>query len=167
MSFVANWMTAWERTGDEKYLEYIKTGMKGIVDMPHGIFSSSMFGYDPETKMMYNVGVKPVRSASHLAFIMGGYETMMELLDLVDYPEFEQDWLEYCRQVRLGAVRNWAKVGQKGKQRWFYSSGIRGRQVMQLIKKMMPNLQNEPGGNFSIARLKARPLLFRGAPVTS
>ena len=39
--------------------------------------------------------------------------------------------------------------------------GIRGRQVMQPIKKMMPNLQNEPGGNFSIARLKARPLLFR------
>nr|MCR4859355.1 hypothetical protein [Bacteroidales bacterium] len=37
-SLVGNWFTEWERTGNQKYLDLIHTGMKSLSNLPNGLF---------------------------------------------------------------------------------------------------------------------------------
>ncbi|MEQ9824996.1 MAG: hypothetical protein ABQ298_11480 [Puniceicoccaceae bacterium] len=98
LAFVGNWMTEWERTGDPSYRDKILAGMTSLAEFEHGLFSGpGVFGYDPETGAMINDIPGPSHHTAHLVSIMGGAEVMFELLELVDHPEFEQAWLDYCR----------------------------------------------------------------------
>ena len=115
VSYVSNWFTAWERTGDEKYLNYIKTGMKSFLDMPHGFFTSPFYVYDADTKKIYDFGVQKTLKADKLSMIMGGFEIMTEVVKLVDYPEFDELWVEYCRRYNW-STSDWKKyTGLRGK----------------------------------------------------
>lgn len=105
-SFAAAWLTEWERTGDAKWRDKLLTGMKAIGTMPHGWFNSEG-GYDPKTGMLYPHNDKA--SASHLNAVFGAVEISAELLQLLEAPEYERAWLQYCEvynadpeeQVRL------------------------------------------------------------------
>jgi hypothetical protein len=92
-SFAAAWLTAWERTGEVKWRDKIITGMKSIGTMPNGWFNSGG-GYDPATGQLYPHNDQA--SASHLNAVFGAVEVSAELLQLIDAPEYERAWLQYC-----------------------------------------------------------------------
>jgi hypothetical protein len=98
ISFVANWMTEWERTGDTKWRDKIVTGMDCLVNMPNRLFSGrEVLGYDPATgKLTLPEAYADAVSSAHLATIMGGAEMMFELLTFLDHKKFADAWLEYC-----------------------------------------------------------------------
>jgi hypothetical protein len=92
-SFAAAWLTEWERTGDTKWRDKILAGMKSIGEMPNGWFNSGG-GYDPATGKLYPHNDRA--SASHLNAVFGAVEISAELLQLLDAPEYEKAWLQYC-----------------------------------------------------------------------
>lgn len=99
LALAGNWMTAWERTGDTKYLEKIKNGFDSIHAMEYGLFSGpGVLGFDPETGRLFNdTGESDDHHTSHLLMIMGGAEVTFELVDLIDHEGFKEAFLEYSR----------------------------------------------------------------------
>lgn len=127
-SLVANWMTEWERTGHKRWRDKILRGMKGIAALPHGFFSASPAGYEPEGAnegALHNINGNAV-FASHLNAVFGAVEILAELVELIDVPEFKQAWLQYCdlynapreQQVQvLGAAHGGSPVLSVGHSR--------------------------------------------------
>ena len=103
ISFVANWMTEWERTGDTRWRDRITTGMSNFAAMPNGLFSGKgVFGYDPATaKITLADDQQNELHSMHLATIMGGAEMMFELFTFLDHKEFEKAWLQYCEYYSM------------------------------------------------------------------
>ena len=99
IAFVGNWFTEWERTGNKKYLEKIKTGMTSLSNLPNGLFTGrGPYGYDPETgKLTYEGEPDWVTNSNHLANLMGGFEVMMEVYGQVEHPDFMKAYLEYAK----------------------------------------------------------------------
>lgn len=94
-SAVSNWLTAWERTGDNKYRRWIERSMKAIGAAKWGFFTGT-FAFDIETKEMTPPeNAQP--NASHLSTMFGLPEVCAELIQLLDIPEFTKAWLQYCR----------------------------------------------------------------------
>ena len=93
-SVASAWLTEWERTGDLKYRDKLVTGMKSIAALPHGWLSAGG-GYDPATGRFFARDNEWY--ASPLSASFGGFEVNAELLQLLDVPEYEKTWLEYCR----------------------------------------------------------------------
>ena len=91
----SDWLTAWERTGDPKYLAYVKTGIESFYAMPKKLFNGENYGYDPATKKIYpltgTVGVP------HLAALMGGPEMWMEFTPVINDPHWTEMWMQYCQ----------------------------------------------------------------------
>ncbi|SMO53922.1 hypothetical protein SAMN06265219_104123 [Gracilimonas mengyeensis] len=102
LAAAGNWMTEWERTGNTKYRDKIKTGMKALANMPDGLLTSISFGYDPETGMLYDDPDQRL-PVGQFVMIMGGAEVAFELETLLDLPEFWEVWLELCEE--------WARTG--------------------------------------------------------
>lgn len=96
--FASNWMAQWERTGDLRYRDKIITGLKCIAAFPQGMMANSTCGYDPATGVL--TPIAPAAGAgvslSHLVAIFGGAETVFELATLIDLPEWNRTWLQYC-----------------------------------------------------------------------
>ncbi|KPF60228.1 Tat pathway signal sequence domain protein [beta proteobacterium AAP51] len=95
-SMLANWLTAWERSGDARWRDRIARGMASVAAMPRGFFSASGAGYDPETGALSNL-IGERASASHLSAVFGLVEMLAELAELIEVPGFEKAWLQYCR----------------------------------------------------------------------
>jgi hypothetical protein len=53
------------------------------------------FRYDPATKHLSDIG-RPNTGASEFLFIFGGDQIAMELISLIDCPEFAQAWFLQC-----------------------------------------------------------------------
>jgi len=80
LAYVGNWMTEWERTGNQKYKNKILAGMQSIAELPDGIFTGNLAkGYDPATGRLSYDGDPKLRKTNHLLTIMGGFEVMNEL----------------------------------------------------------------------------------------
>ncbi len=95
--FASNWLAEWERTGSTKYRDKIITGLKCVVGNPQGMMASSTYGYDPETGVLHLIpNTSGSVSLSHLVAIFGGAETVFELATLIDLPEWDRVWLQYC-----------------------------------------------------------------------
>jgi hypothetical protein len=86
-------LTEWERTGDVKCREKLVAGMKSIAALKHGWFSGGG-GYEPETGKF--IPDSDAINVSHLSVVFGGFEINSELLQLLDVPEYERTWLQYC-----------------------------------------------------------------------
>jgi hypothetical protein len=99
LALAGNWMTAWERTGNKKYLDKIKNGFDSISDMKYGLFSGpGVLGFEPETGRLVNdTGEPDDHHTSHLVMIMGAAEVAFELVDLIDHKGFEEAFLQYSR----------------------------------------------------------------------
>ncbi len=95
-SMLANWLTAWERSGDARWRDRIARGMASVAAMPRGFFSASGAGYDPETGALTSL-IGERASASHLSAVFGLVEMLAELAELIEVPGFERAWLQYCR----------------------------------------------------------------------
>jgi YetA-like protein len=97
---VSNWYTAWERTGDTKYRDWIVTGMKCYAAMPHGLFSTDSnggYGYDPTTHKIYPV----FNQVGNVGFttLFGGGELNFEIDPVMNVPEWDKVWLRYCEYL--------------------------------------------------------------------
>ena len=97
LAFVGNWMTEWERTGDTKWRDKILIGVDCLAKMPFGMRTGRnlVMGYDPATGKLYQLSDEP--GTYNLATIMGGGEVAMELSEILDDPQWQRLWLQYCR----------------------------------------------------------------------
>jgi len=96
LALVGNWMTEWERTGDNKWRDKILTGVNSFAKMPYGFFSGQQgaFGYDPATNEMYKLNDEI--GYIHLSALMGGPEVAFELTGLIKNKKFDKLWMQYC-----------------------------------------------------------------------
>ena len=122
-AFAGNWMTEWERTGDNRWRDRILAGVDSILAMPywlqtgqlHGLNpdlpgggigklkggGAQIVGYDRATGKLTAIrdpltkGSVPV--SYNLATIQGGGEVMFELVPLLGRKDFAAAWLQYCR----------------------------------------------------------------------
>jgi hypothetical protein len=95
LALASNWMAEWERTGDTRYRDYILTGMRDIGAMPDAFLTRGAYRYDPATKHLSDIG-RPNQGASEFLFIFGGDQIAMNLIDLIDCPEFARAWFLLC-----------------------------------------------------------------------
>ena len=91
MALASNWLAEWERTGDTKWRDYILTGMKDIGAMPDAFISRGAYRYDPATKHLYDIGM-PNQGTPDFMILFGGDQIAMELMQLIDCPEFAKAW---------------------------------------------------------------------------
>lgn len=96
VAYAGNWMTEYERTRDVKYLKKIQAGMKSIAALPNGMFTGpGVLGFDPATGVLSYEGDPAVTSTNHLKLIMGGFELMHELLEMVPDKKFAACYLDH------------------------------------------------------------------------
>lgn len=90
---LANWLTAWERTGDPEIKSWIENSMRAIGHAKGGFFVNR-FNYDPVTRKMSAPGGEPLQ-ISHLSIMFGLPEVVAEVVELIDVPEFKDAWIQY------------------------------------------------------------------------
>lgn len=101
LAYVGNWMTEWERTGNTAYRDKIIAGMKSIAALPHGIFTGpGVLGFDPATGVLSYEGDPDLQRTEHLITIMGGFQVMNELMEMIDLPEWNRTWLTFAREYK-------------------------------------------------------------------
>ena len=106
LGYAGNWLTEWERTGNKKYLEKIETGMRSIASLKDGFFTGNLAkGYDPATGRLSYDGEPGRLSTNHLMTIMGGFELMMEMLEMVEVPAFKASWLDFATRYKAMAAK--------------------------------------------------------------
>ncbi len=98
LALVGNWMTEWERTGDDVHRDKIMTGINSLSKMPYGLFSGkgAAMGYDPATYKLYQLDREDI-GYSHLSVLMGGPEIAFELGPLLDNKKWDKLWLQFCK----------------------------------------------------------------------
>lgn len=108
-SVASAWLTEWERTGDTKYRDKLITGMKSIAALPHGWLSGGG-GYDPTTGTFFKRDDEFYMSPLSASF--GGFEVNAELLQLLDVPEYEKTWIEYCKYYNASPQEQQKEFGK-------------------------------------------------------
>lgn len=104
LAYAGNWMTEWERTRNTAYRDKIITGMKSIAELPHGLFTGNKaLGYDPATGVLSYDGDPNLQNTNHLMTIMGGFEIMNEMMEMVHLPEWEAVWLDHAKRYKKQA----------------------------------------------------------------
>ncbi len=116
VSFVANWMTEYERTQDKKYRKKIENGLQDIYNTPLGLASGPEYEYDFEQAHLIYHGESDTSGNMHLQICMGGPEIWAELADmldsdvlrklLVDHGRFYYLSREEKEQETKGLIRN-------------------------------------------------------------
>ncbi|MBX9615001.1 MAG: Tat pathway signal sequence domain protein [Caulobacteraceae bacterium] len=109
-SFLAAWMTEWERTGDRRWRDRIITGMTSLAALPRRWFHGGGH-YDIRTGRF--ISANSNASISHLNAVFGAVETHSELLRLVDVPAYKAAWLEYCLWYNAPAAELEAYLGTR------------------------------------------------------
>ena len=98
LALAGNWMTEWERTGDKSYYNKIVTGLDGLSKLPDNLFTGpNGLCYDPANGRIWYDGKPNVTNQNHLATIMGGYEVLMEMFDMIPHPAFRKAFTDYCK----------------------------------------------------------------------
>jgi hypothetical protein len=88
-SYVANWMTMWERYQDVHYKNKILTGIEDLKKAPLQLASGSDFEYDPASGHLRYIG-ECATGGSHLALCMGAAQIWTELADVLEDQEWNQ-----------------------------------------------------------------------------
>ncbi|MBT2567885.1 Tat pathway signal sequence domain protein [Arthrobacter sp. ISL-85] len=108
-SLAATWLTDWERTGNRRSRDWLLGTMADIGALKYGFLTGEAL-YDLD-KGRFDTGREQI-SVSHLSAVFGLVEICSELVDLVDDPEFERAWLQYCRLFLATKEEQVAAVGQ-------------------------------------------------------
>ncbi|MEU1666074.1 twin-arginine translocation signal domain-containing protein [Streptomyces sparsogenes] len=105
------WLTEWERRGPKaaKAEARLRGTMETIAAQPNGFVQGSGL-YDLDTGK-YAVETEAKVSVSHLSAVFGLVEMCAELIDLIDLPEFEEAWLDYCRYFNATKAEQKARYG--------------------------------------------------------
>jgi hypothetical protein len=97
VAWAANWFCAWERTGDPRWLERIRTGLRGILAAPYRLMQGDPFDYDRTTGAMRQTSDIPFPQ-NGLAFIMGGAEALLEMEPHLGVEGLREALLEFARE---------------------------------------------------------------------
>ncbi|WP_298072715.1 DUF6250 domain-containing protein [uncultured Bacteroides sp.] len=101
LGYAGNWMTEWERTGNEAYRNKIVAGMKSIAALPSRIFTGPLaLGFDPATGIITSECDPKLQTTNHLMTIMGGFEVMNEMMQMIDLPEWRESWLDLAANYK-------------------------------------------------------------------
>lgn len=101
LAYAGNWMTEWERTQDTSYRDKIRAGMKSICALPSRLFTGPLaLGYDPETGVITSECDPGLQTTNHLMTIMGGFEMMNEMMELLPDPDWEDAWLDHATHYK-------------------------------------------------------------------
>ncbi|USN98688.1 MAG: twin-arginine translocation signal domain-containing protein [Phycisphaeraceae bacterium] len=87
-------LTAWERTGDDRFRRKLINSMESIGRMPYGYFTDGAL-MNPKTLEYVHWDEK--YGMSHLSAVFGLNEICAELVQLLNVPSFEKAWLDYCQ----------------------------------------------------------------------
>ena len=105
LAYAGNWMTEWERIGNLAYRDKIVAGMKSISALPNGMFTGpKTLGFDPATGIISYEGDSTLQNTNHLMTIMGGFEVMNEMEEMISLPAFHQTWLDHAAQYKQKAA---------------------------------------------------------------
>lgn len=110
-SAATNWLTAWERSGDPKYRNWLESSMRAIGEHPLGFFVGT-FAFDVETKEL-TAPEKVEPNVSHLSAVFGLVEVCAELIQLLDIQQFKDAWLDYCRLYNAPAEQQEEELGRR------------------------------------------------------
>lgn len=119
-AMVSNWMTQWERTLDEHYLQKIRTGMKDIEAAPLGLISGPDYEYDPSTGHLGYIG-ESATGGTHLQIALGGPQVWMELAELLEDDKWREMIAQYGRFYYLSdREKESESKGLTGKREFLY-----------------------------------------------
>jgi hypothetical protein len=103
------WLTEWERTRDAVFRDRLVNSMKTIGAQPRGFFTGG--GRLNLRTGAFDIEASDEVSVSHLSAAFGLPETCAELIQLLDVPEFERAWLQYCRLYNAPPETQRAELG--------------------------------------------------------
>jgi len=104
LAYAANWMTAWERSGDPKWRAKIERGLDGILSSSLGLMQTDPFLYDSATGTMTPREDMPF--GSWLTWGFGGDQALIELASLLDRRDLSAAMVSVAQLVVLnGAER--------------------------------------------------------------
>jgi hypothetical protein len=109
-SLAGAWLTEWERTGDPHIRDRLRASMRTIGAQPKGFFSSAS-RLNLKTGA-FDIVAQPRVGASHLSAAFGLPEVCAELIELLQVPEFERAWLQYCELFNASADEQKQALGQ-------------------------------------------------------
>ncbi|CAE6528731.1 unnamed protein product [Rhizoctonia solani] len=100
-ALAGNWFTEWERTNDTKWRDRIVTGMTDIGAMKYGLFTgyTAAVGFDPDTGHLTDEGGQ-FQASYHLTMLFGGGEFLMELVDTISVPSFDNTWVDFAKYYK-------------------------------------------------------------------
>ncbi len=105
LAYAGNWMTEWERTRDTRYMDKIMTGMRCISALPNRIFTGPLaLGYYPETGVITTECDPTLQQTNHLMPIMGGFELMNEMMEMLPDTAWRATWLDYAANYKRKAL---------------------------------------------------------------
>ncbi|MCZ0704339.1 hypothetical protein J2T56_002688 [Natronobacillus azotifigens] len=95
-SLTSNWMSYYERTRNQVYLDKIKQSLNDIKKTPHRLLSGPTYQYDPKrSKMIYmDTGNE---GGYHMIIAFGAPQVWLELVDLLDDQTFKNMVAEFGR----------------------------------------------------------------------
>jgi hypothetical protein len=109
-SLASAWLTEWERTRDPKMRARLAASMRTIGAQPRGFFTG---GERLDlVSGAFDVSKSDRISVSHLSAAFGLPEVCAELIELIDVPEFERAWLQYCELYNAGEDEQKKALGQ-------------------------------------------------------
>ncbi len=114
---LANWLTAWERTGDPEVKSWIENSMRTIGNAKGGFFVNR-YNYDPETRELTVPEGEPLM-VSHLSIMFGLPEVVAEVVELIDVPEFREAWIQYGTLLYATNEEKLEQLGSKVKSPGF------------------------------------------------
>lgn len=113
-ALVSNWLTEWERTGDPRWRDRIRTGMTDIAGFAAGLFTGEAggaVGFDPATGHLTNFHKGDYTGGYNLAMAFAGEQILWEALDLIDAPAFRAVLLDFARYVQAPSAEKIAHYG--------------------------------------------------------
>lgn len=98
-ALMGNWMTEWERSGDDHWKNLIFNGVESLAELPYGLRTGRnlVVGMDPETGRIYQLTDEPDIGTYNLATIMGGGQIGFELSQIIDHEAWHELWLRYAK----------------------------------------------------------------------
>ena len=131
LALAGNWMTEWERTGDTKWRDRILTGVHDMAKMPFGFRTGQnlVMGWDPVNAHLYQLidenSPQGIPGQYNLATIQGGAELGIELSTVLDDPDWQRIWLQYCRLLTApkDVVLRDNMTHNEGDQAQYYGNG--------------------------------------------
>lgn len=109
-SIAGAWLTEWERTGSRQMRDRLTASMRTIGKQPRGFLTGgsrmqlTSGAFDRASDAAINV--------SHLSAAFGLPEVCAELIELLNVPEFQRAWLQYCVMFNAPAEEQRAELGQ-------------------------------------------------------